>query len=121
MAVKSKESRIKAEKKRLCSLYKTLPESRHKLATGLIDRAAFMRVELDELEADLQKNGWSEMFSQGKQEPYERARPSGQVFNTMSANYLKVIHQLDSMLPKAQQPQEEGDGFDEFICERGGP
>lgn len=118
MARKSKESRIKAEKNRLETLYNDLPESRHKLAAGLIERAAFMRVELEDLEADIRENGWAEMFSQGSQEPYPRARPQGQSYNTMNANYQKIIHKLDSMLPKATAPDEEGDGFDEFVSGR---
>lgn len=118
MAGKSKESRVKAEKKRLGSLYADLPESRHKLAAGLIERAAFMRVELEDLEADIRENGWAELFSQGNQEPYPRARPQGQAYNTMNANYQKIIHKLDSMLPKAQQQTEEGDGFDDFVSGR---
>lgn len=115
MARKTKESRIKAEKARLETLYNDLPESRHKVAAGLIDRAAFMRIELEDLEKDLQENGWAEMFSQGNQEPYPRARPQGQSYNTMNANYLKTIQKLDAMLPKEQGGGEENDGFDAFI------
>ena len=121
MARKTKESRIKAEKARLETLYNDLPESRHKVAAGLIDRAAFMRIELEDLEKDLQENGWAEMFSQGNQEPYPRARPQGQAYNTMNANYQKIVQKLDSMLPKAAAPGEESDGFDEFVDGRDGP
>lgn len=120
-ARKTKESRIKAEKNRLETLYDDLPESRHKLAAGLIERAAFMRVELEDLEEDIRLNGWAEMFSQGNQEPYPRARPQGQAYNTMNANYQKIIQKLDSMLPKAAAPGEESDGFDEFVDGRDGP
>lgn len=115
VARKTKESRIKAEKARLETLYSDLPESRHRVAAGLIDRAAFMRIELEDLEEDLRKNGWAEMFSQGNQEPYPRARPQGQSYNTMNANYLKVIQKLDTMLPKEQDGSEESDGFDAFV------
>lgn len=115
VARKTKESRIKAEKARLEMLYNDLPESRHKVAAGLIDRAAFMRIELEDLEKDLQENGWAEMFSQGNQEPYPRARPQGQSYNTMNANYLKTIQKLDAMLPKEQGGGEENDGFDAFV------
>ena len=115
VARKPKESRIKAEKARLETLYNDLPESRHKLAEGLIERAAFMRVELEDLEEDIRLNGWAEMFSQGNQEPYPRARPQGQSYNTMNANYLKVIQKLDAMLPKEQDGGEESDGFDAFV------
>ena len=115
VARKTKESRIKAEKARLETLYNDLPEGRHRVAAGLIDRAAFMRIELEDLEEDLRKNGWAEMFSQGNQEPYPRARPQGQSYNTMNANYLKIIQKLDAMLPKERGGGEENDGFDAFV------
>ena len=74
--------------------------------------------ELEELEEDLKKNGWAEMFSQGNQEPYPRARPQGQSYNTMNANYLKIIQKLDGMLPKEQDGGEDSDGFDDFVSGR---
>ena len=122
VARKTKESRIKAEKARLETLYDDLPESRHKLAEGLIERAAFMRVQLEDLEMDLLENGWTEPFSQGNQDPYDRARPAAQIYNTTNANYQKIIKQLDGMLHKAQDAQskkDDDDGFDAFVNGRG--
>lgn len=34
-----------------------------------------MRISLDEMEQDINKNGFTEKFSQGNQEPYLRQRP----------------------------------------------
>ena len=122
MAKKTKESRIKAEKKRLSANYADLPPARKAVAEGLIVRAAFMRVELEDLEADLLANGWTEMFSQGKQEPYARARPQGQTYNSVNANYQKIIKQLDGMLPKEVVPAgDPDDGFDDFVTGRDDP
>ena len=122
MAKKTKESRIKAEKKRLSANYADLPPARKAVAEGLIVRAAFMRVELEDLEADLLANGWTEMFSQGKQEPYARARPQGQTYNSVNANYQKIIKQLDSMLPKETVSSgDQDDGFDDFVTGRDDP
>lgn len=119
MAKKSKASRIKAEKKRLEENYGELSPAKKAVAQGLIERAAFMRVELEDLEADLVENGWVEKFQQGKQEPYDRARPQGQTYNATNANYQKIIKQLDSMLPK-EEPKagDDSDGFDDFVSGR---
>lgn len=119
MAKKSKANRIKAEKKRLEENYAELPQSKKEVAQGLIERAAFMRIELEDLEADLAENGWVEKFSQGNQEPYDRARPQGQTYNAMNGNYQKIIKQLDSMLPKEEpKTRENDDGFDDFVIGR---
>lgn len=113
---KTKDDRISTEKNRLARIYKNLEGPKKAVADGLIERAAFMRVELEDLEADLSVNGWTEPFSQGNQDPYERARPSGQTYNTLNANYQKIIKQLDSMLPKIEySSKQEDDGFEEFI------
>jgi hypothetical protein len=116
MAKKTKESRIKAERKRLVSNYADLPPGRMAIAEGLINRAAFMRVELEDLEADLLEHGWTEPFQQGKQDPYDRARPQGQTYNAVNGNYQKIIKQLDAMLPKDDLPGgDPDDGFDDFV------
>lgn len=113
---KNKANRIKDEVERLKKNYAELPDSKKRVAEGLIARAAFMRVELEDLEAYLSENGWTEKFAQGNQEPYDRARPQGQTYNTMNANYQKIIKQLDSLLPKEDaKPRDEDDGFDDFV------
>lgn len=121
MAKKTKSSRVKAELKRLSQNYNSLSDARRTVADGLIARAAFMRIEMEDLEEDLDKNGWTELFSQGKQDPYDRARPQGQLYNALNANYQKVIKQLDAMLPKEElKPEDSDDGFDDFVSGRDG-
>lgn len=119
MARKKKETRIKAEKERLLEIYRELPQKKAELAIGLIERAAFMRVECEDLEVDLRENGWTELFSQGNQEPYDRARPQGQSYQTLNANYQKIIKQLDAMLPPAESTaRPKDDGFEDFVTGR---
>jgi hypothetical protein len=123
MPSKSKDSRIKAEMKRLREIYGDLTPKKAALAAGLIERAAFMRVECEDLEADLRERGWTEPFQQSdKVEPYDRARPQGQAYQTLNANYQKIVKQLDAMLPpeeSAARPKD--DGFEDFISGRDGP
>lgn len=120
MARKKKETRIKAEKERLLEIYRELPQKKAELAIGLIERAAFMRVECEDLEADLRENGWTEPFQQSeKMEPYDRARPQGQSYQTLNANYQKIIKQLDAMLPPAESAaRPKDDGFEDFVTGR---
>ena len=117
------EERIKKEHRRLAAVYKDIESSKKAIATGLIGRAAFMRVQLEDLELDLLENGWTEPFSQGNQDPYDRARPASQIYNSTNANYQKIIKQLDGMLPKveatAPTKNEDDDGFERFVNGRG--
>lgn len=119
MAKKTKAGRIKAEERRLTEIYAELSPAKKEIAQGLIQRAAFMRIEMEDLEADLSKNGWVEKFQQGNQEPYDRARPQGQTYNAVNGNYQKIIKQLDAMLPREEfNPRDENDGFDDFVSGR---
>ena len=109
------DQRIKKEKARLSKFYKDMAPEKKGIAVGLIERAAFMRVQCEDLEIDLNENGWTEMFQQSdKVDPYTRARPEGQTYNTLNANYQKIIKQLDGMLPKTE-PKPADDGMDDFI------
>lgn len=109
-----REKRIDAERKRLNTLFKNIDKRKRNVVQGLIERAAFMRVSLSDLEEDINENGFVEQFSQGNQEPYERKRPAADQYNTMSTNYSKVIKQLSDLLPKDAGGIQD-DGFEAFV------
>jgi hypothetical protein len=111
----SKAARIKREKLRLGKFYENIEPVKKGIAAGLIERAAFMRVECEDLEEDLLEHGWTELFQQSdKCDPYDRARPQGQAYQQLNANYQKIIKQLDGMLPTVES-KPKSDGFDEFL------
>jgi len=116
---KKKLKRISKEEKRLRESYGCIPDDLMRVADGLIRRAAYMRVTLEDYEKDLDENGYVEQFSQSeKLEPYERERPVARLYNTMNKNYQCIIKQLSDMLPKAPPRGKGGgedDGFDGFV------
>ena len=96
----NKDKRINKEDKRLRAIYKELPKEVLTLYDGLIKRAAYMRVALEDYEADMDENGYVESFSQSeKTDPYERGRPVVGFYNTMSKNYSAILKQLSEKLP----------------------
>lgn len=62
-----KERRIKKEVSRLKKLYNGLDSDTMEIAKKLIERAAFMAVELEDLEVYLAENGWAGEFRQSDQ------------------------------------------------------
>lgn len=110
-----REELIAKEAARLTRLLSGIDPKKKNTVKGLIDRAAFMRVHLSEMETDLDQNGFTEWFSQGDQEPYQRRRPMADLYNTMNSSYQKIIKQLTDLLPKDVQKQEVKDGFDDFV------
>jgi hypothetical protein len=100
MAELSKDLRIKREIKRLNAIYSDLDENALASIEGLIRRAAYMRVTLEDYEADLDANGYVEMFTQSERTPpYERERPVARLYNSMNRNYQTIMKQLVDALP----------------------
>ena len=116
---KQKAKLIKKEYKRLREIYGELADEKNSPLPGLIERAAFYRISLEELEADIKANGFTEKFSQGDQEPYDRKRPAAEIYNAYSATYLKIIKQLHDMRPKvADNKDDTPDLFEEWRTSR---
>lgn len=116
----TKEERIKKEQRRLVAIYKEIPKESKSIIEGLIPRAAFMRATMEDMEKDLDENGFVEFFSQSeKTEPYERERPVARLYNTINKNYQSIIKQLSDLVPK-QEVKQKDDGFDDFVNGRDG-
>lgn len=114
----SKDDRIKQEERRLKRIYKSIDKDKKAIIDGLIQRAAYMRVALEDWEKDIMDNGYIEMFTQSeKTDPYERERPVARLYNTMNKNYQSIIKQLTDLVPK-QVAKEEDDGFDAFVMSK---
>jgi hypothetical protein len=112
------DERILKEVRRLNRIYKNIDKDNKAIIDGLIKRAAYMRVTLEDWEEDIIINGCTEMFTQSvNTPPYERERPVARLYNTMNANYQKIIKQLSDLVPK-QEAKTKDDGFDAFVSGR---
>lgn len=112
---KAKRTREVREEKRLRESYKDLPQDLMRVADGLMRRAAFMRVALEDYELDLSENGHVEMFTQSPSSPpYERERPVARLYSTWNASYQKIIKQLSDLVPPAPIIPKEPPAKDEF-------
>jgi len=114
----TKDERIKKEQRRLKRIYKNIDKDNKAIIEGLIQRAAYMRVTLEDWEKDIMENDYYEMFTQSEKiDPYERERPVARLYNTMNKNYQSIIKQLSNLVPKPEAKRED-DGFDDFINNR---
>ena len=87
-----------AEFRRLSKLYKTIAPNKRQLVDGLLHQAARLKVSLDILWADIQENGETEVFRQGKDE-FKRERPEAKLFTARDRAYASIIKQLNELLP----------------------
>lgn len=98
----TKEQRIKKEITRLNKMFANLDKESKASLDGLIRRAAYMRITLEDYEADLDTKGYVELFSQSeKTEPYERERPVARLYNSMNKNYQSIMKMLGDRLPES--------------------
>ncbi|MCG1061110.1 hypothetical protein K4R20_01310 [Staphylococcus epidermidis] len=103
-----KQKRIKKELSKLKKIYKDIPKDKMIIVDGLINRAAFMRISLEDMELDIHKDGFVEMFSQSEtQTPYERERPVARLYNSMNKNYQSIIKELTSHLKYLDEDHDE--------------
>ena len=84
---KTKEQRIKTEKTRLKGIFKDLDENKRKLVTPLIEKAAFMSIELDDLQAKLEKDGWTSEYQNGQNQWGTKKSPEAETYIALSKNY----------------------------------
>ena len=107
----AKEMTERSEYLRLSKIYKKLPKNQRVVADGLIWEAARLRVRLNTLWDDLQKNGEVEWFNQSdKTDPYERERPASRIYTATNKSYQAIIKQLNDMCP----PDDDVDELSEF-------
>lgn len=105
-----RDRRIEKSEKALKSILRKrkLPNEKINAAAGLIKRIAFMQVSLEDLEADVNENGATEMFSQTEGVEYARERPAMAIFNRTIKNYAAVLKQLFDLLPDDKPAADAG-------------
>lgn len=98
---KTKEQRIKSEKTRLKGIFKDLDENKRKLVTPLIEKAAFMSVELDDLQAKLEKDGWTSGYQNGQNQWGTKKSPEAETYIALSKNYAVLKTEIRKVIKDA--------------------
>ena len=102
---KTKEQKIAAEKRRLRGIFKELEENKRKLVTPIIEKAAFMSVELDALQEIIEQDGWTSEYKNGENQYGTKRSPEADTYIALSKNYAAVIKQLVDIVPEAKRKQ----------------
>lgn len=99
----TRETRISNEKRRLRAIFKNLDENKKKLVTPLIDKAAFMSVELDILQEKIQEEGWTSEYKNGENQFGTKKSPEAETYIALSKNYTVIVKQLTELVPAAEK------------------
>ena len=105
---KTKEQLIKSENTRLKSVFKDLDENKKKIVLPLIQKAAFMHVELEELQEVIEAEGCVCEYKNGENQYGTKKSPEVDVYNTMIKNYTTIIKTLAELAPSAPKKKKSG-------------
>lgn len=105
--------RQKKEQKRIKKIYKNLPKEQLEIAEKLIERAAYMLVSLEDMEAKINEDGLVVEMPQGAYK-IERAHPLLQPYNAMVKNYNATIKQLSELSPN-MEAEKAGQALMQFV------
>jgi len=100
---KTKDKLIEDEKERLKAIFINLDENKRELVTPLIEKAAFMSIELDILQENIQKNGWVSEYKNGENQYGTKKSPEAETYVALTKNYAAVIRQLTDLVPAAEK------------------
>ena len=103
MVKAKKTTRIKREKERLLDIFKDLDANKLKVCNTLIDRAAFITVSLEDLEAELNETGWTETYTNGKNQEGVKKAAAAEAHISLTKNLNAIMKQLLELVPPAQK------------------
>lgn len=103
MAKSSKETRIKREKSRLLQVFAGIDANKLETCQALIDRAAFITVNLQDLEEHLNVDGWVEGYQNGRNQSGLKKSAAADVHISLTKNLNAIIKQLLELVPPAQK------------------
>ena len=103
MAKATKKGRVKKEKARLMELFADLEPNKLQTCLALIDRAAFITVSLEDLETQLNENGWTEYYQNGDKQSGWKKSAAADVHISLTKNLNTTIKQLLELVPPAKQ------------------
>ena len=112
-----KEERIAAERERLNALFADLDANQLQAAAGLIRSAAFLAVSLEDLEAEINANGYIDSYTNGTSQAGEKISAAVQAYATLNAKYQSTIQKLLKIVPPApKKPKQKS--AEEIAIER---
>lgn len=103
MAKSTKKGRVKKEKARLMDLFKDLEPNKLQTCLALIDRAAFITVSLEDVEAQLNDTGWVEYYQNGENQSGYKKSAAADVHISLTKNLNTIIKKLLELVPPAQK------------------
>ena len=105
MAEFIKNKYIKQDTPKYKKIFANLPKDRLKIATGLIERAAFMAASLKELEAAINEKGYTDEYQNGENQKGTKQSDAVKTHIAMTKNHAAIIKQLTDLVPPEKKKE----------------
>ena len=99
----NRTERIETEQARLSDIFKDLDSNKLSVVSPLINRAAFITVSLEDLEEDLNENGWVEAYQNGANQGGMKKSAAADVHISLTKNLNAITKQLLEIVPQSQR------------------
>lgn len=114
--IKVKNTEVRKEFLKLKKIYRFLPKETFKVNENLIKNAAFMAVSLEELQAIIDKNGYTEEYKNGQNQMGMKKTSEVDIYNTYIKNYTTIIKILNDLLPKGSTTADDAEDLLKFAA-----
>lgn len=111
MSTSKRITAISSDMKKLKMILKQIPKDRLPIAQSLYNELVFIQNTLDTLKAQVEEEGPTAMFKQGKQE-FLREHPALKAYNTTVQRYSLLYKQLVDLLPPTDTVQKNDELID---------
>lgn len=105
MDISDKEKLIQKETRRLKAVFRDLDPNKLKTVDALIVRAAYITVSLQELEEQLNRDGWVEEYQNGRNQCGLKKSAAAEVHISLTKNLNAIMKQLIDLVPPAQKKE----------------
>lgn len=101
--VLTKDEKIKKEQRKVKKIFTDLDVNKKKLVDPLIEKVAFMNIELDDLQKQIITAGWTAEYKNGANQFGTKKSPEAETYIALSKNYTAAVKQLTDLVPAAKQ------------------
>lgn len=86
--------------RRLEKIFRDIREDKKETVRNLIENAAFMEIQLADLQKEIAEKGPVSEYKNGENQWGTKKSPEVEIYNTMIKNYMAVVRQLLELLPE---------------------
>lgn len=122
MKLENKEERIQKELDRISKVFESVPDNERTVIDPLLQNCAFMKVTLEDLQEEINRDGVSESYQNGANQSGQKENSRLKSYNRLIKNFESVTKTVMKYLPEDARRNCQGDPMERFlsIVENGG-